>query len=222
MAKGEWTESVTNSVTKYKLVIFDFDGTLADTFPWFKLVLNGVAKRFRFKTVEAEETDLLRGMSARELMQYLGIPRWKLPFIARHMRSLMAKDIEMVRLFSGADYMLRRLSESGMTLAVVSSNAERNVRYVLGADTSTLVRYYACGASMSGKSAKFRTILRKSGLRPSDAIYIGDEIRDFESASQEGLSFGAVAWGYTRAETLAALSPRFMFTSVDEIADKLL
>jgi phosphoglycolate phosphatase len=211
-----------NSVTKYKLVIFDFDGTLADTFPWFKLVLNSVAKRFRFKTVDAEETDLLRGKSARELLQYLGIPRWKLPFIARHMRSLMTKDIEMVRLFSGADHMLRRLSESGMILAVVSSNAEHNVRFVLGADTSTLVSYYACGASMYGKSAKFRAILRKSGLRPSEAIYIGDEIRDFESASQEGLSFGAVAWGYTRADTLAALSPHFMFTSVDEIANKLL
>jgi phosphoglycolate phosphatase len=134
----------------------------------------------------------------------------------------MTKDIEMVRLFSGADHMLRRLSESGMILAVVSSNAEHNVRFVLGADTSTLVSYYACGASMYGKSAKFRAILRKSGLRPSEAIYIGDEIRDFESASQEGLSFGAVAWGYTRADTLAALSPHFMFTSVDEIANKLL
>jgi phosphoglycolate phosphatase len=210
------------SVAKYKLVIFDFDGTLADTFPWFRLVLNGVAERFRFKTVNAEETDLLRGKSARELLEYLGISRWKLPFIARHMRSLMAKDIEMVRLFSGADHMLRRLSVSGMTLAVVSSNAEHNVRFVLGADTSTLVRYYACGASMFGKNAKIRTILRKCGLHPSDAIYIGDEIRDFESASHEGLSFGAVAWGYTRAETLAALSPRFMFASVDQIADRLL
>jgi phosphoglycolate phosphatase len=218
MGKGVGAESV----PKYKLVIFDFDGTLADTFPWFKLVLNGVAKKFHFKTVDAEETDLLRGKSARELLQYLGIPRWKLPFIARHMRLLMAKDIEMVRLFSGADHMLRRLSESGMTLAVVSSNAEHNVRFVLGTDASTLVRYYACGASMFGKSAKFRTILRKSGLRPGDAIYIGDEIRDFESANQEGLSFGAVAWGYTRAETLAALPPRFMFMSLDEIANKLL
>jgi phosphoglycolate phosphatase len=211
-----------NSVVKYKLAIFDFDGTLADTLPWFGHVLNGVAKTFRFKTVNAQESDLLRGKGAREILQYLGIPGWKLPFIARHVRSLMAKDIEMVRLFSGANRMLRKLSESGVMLAVVSSNAEDNVRFVLGADTSTLVRYYACEASMFGKSAKFRTILRKSNLRPSDAIYIGDEIRDFEAARQEGLSFGAVAWGYTRAETLAALSPRFMFTSVDEIADKLL
>jgi phosphoglycolate phosphatase len=210
-----------NSVAKWKLAIFDFDGTLADTFPWFGRVLNSVAETFRFKTVDAEETDLLRRKSAREILQYLGIPSWKLPIIASHMRSLMAKDIEMVRLFSGADHMLRKLSESGMTLAVVSSNTEHNVRFVLGADTSALIRYYACGASMFGKSAKFRTILRQSRLRPSDAIYIGDEIRDFEAARREGLSFGAVAWGYTRAETLAALSPHFMFTSVHDITDKL-
>lgn len=209
-----------NAVVTYKLAIFDFDGTLADTFPWFSYVLNGVANTFRFKTVNPEETDL-RGKSAREILQCLRIPAWKVPFIARHMRSLMAKDIEMVHLFFGAEQMLQKLSDSGIILAVVSSNSEHNVRSVLGADTSALVRYYACGASMFGKSAKFRSILRKSGLRPSDAIYIGDEIRDFESATQVGLSFGAVAWGYTRAETLAALSPNFMFTNVDEIADKL-
>jgi phosphoglycolate phosphatase len=208
-------------MAKYKLAIFDFDGTLADTFPWLTLVLNSVAETFRFKTVAPEETDLLRGKSAREVLQYLGIPSWKLPFIARHMRSLMAKDKEIVRLFSGADHMLRKLSESGIILAIVSSNAERNVRFVLRAESSALVKYYACGSSIFGKSAKFRAILRKSGLRPSDAIYIGDEIRDFEAARQEGLSFGAVAWGYTRADTLAALSPHFMFLSVDEIADKL-
>ena len=70
----------------YKLVIFDFDGTLADTFPWFTAVLNDVAARYRFRRVEAHEVDGLRGYSARQLLDHLGIKPWKLPFIARHMR----------------------------------------------------------------------------------------------------------------------------------------
>ena len=46
----------------YGLVVFDFDGTLADSFPWFCGVLNEVAARYRFRQVGTEEIETLRGM----------------------------------------------------------------------------------------------------------------------------------------------------------------
>ena len=67
----------------YRLAIFDFDGTLADTFPWFMRVVNTVADRFRFKRIEEHEVEHLRGCSAREIVKHLEVPPWKLPFIAR-------------------------------------------------------------------------------------------------------------------------------------------
>jgi phosphoglycolate phosphatase len=205
----------------HKLAIFDFDGTLADSFPWFKLVLNGVAEKFRFKPVEWNtEADLLRGKSAREILRHLGVSYWKVPLISRHMRSLMARDIERIHLFDGVDHMLRRLSEKGFALAIVSSNSETNVRHVLG-PAASLIDDYACGASVFGKVAKIKAVLRRRNVPASTAIYIGDEIRDFEAAKDAGLSFGAVAWGYTRPETLAALSPTLIFRSVDDVAAEL-
>jgi len=208
-------------MTQYKLAIFDFDGTLADTFPWFQRVINDVAHTFRFKPVADGEADLLRGMSAREILVHLGIARWKVPRIARHMRRLMAQDIHSVHVFYGVHDMLRQLRESGIALAVASSNVEANVRQVLGPGSASLINHYACGASIFGKQVKLRAILRRSGLRPNEVIYIGDEIRDLEAARPLGISFGAVAWGYTRPDRLAALSPTLMFMSVDEIVEKL-
>jgi NAD(P)-dependent dehydrogenase (short-subunit alcohol dehydrogenase family) len=70
----------------YKMVIFDLDGTLADTFPWFLSVLNGVADRYRFRRIEKHEVERLRGFNARQMVKHLGVPAWKLPLIARHMR----------------------------------------------------------------------------------------------------------------------------------------
>jgi phosphoglycolate phosphatase len=207
-------------VTRYKLAVFDFDGTLADSFPWFRRVLNDVAEKYRFKPVADDETESLRGMSAREILVHLRIPRWKVPVIARHMRALMAQEIHHVQPFPGIDAMLRRLSERGIALAIASSNTEANVRRVLDA-TASLVDHYACGSSIFGKSAKLKMVLRWSGLHPDDVIYIGDEIRDFEAARRLRIGFGAVAWGYTRPDTLAALSPRLMFTRVDEIAQQV-
>lgn len=59
---------------RYRLVIFDFDGTLADSFPWFVRTLNGVADRYRLRRIEPGDLDLPRGRDSREIIAQLGIP----------------------------------------------------------------------------------------------------------------------------------------------------
>jgi phosphoglycolate phosphatase len=206
---------------RYNLVIFDFDGTLADSFPWFSRVINDVADRYRFKRVAAHEADTLRAMDARQFIRHLGVPAWKLPFIARHMRKRKARELDQTRLFAGVDRMLRQLSDAHVALALVSSNSEANVRAILGVENAGLIRYYACGTSLFGKASGFRKVLRRSGTQARDAIYIGDEIRDFEAAQKEGIAFGAVTWGYTAPEALIARAPAMVFRSVEEIGDRL-
>jgi phosphoglycolate phosphatase len=140
---------------------------------------------------------------------------------AHHMRKRKSKELDQTRLFDGVDRMLLRLSNADIALALVSSNSEHNVRAILGAENAGLIRYYECGASLLGKSSRFRGVLRRSGTQARDTICIGDEIRDLEAAQKEGIAFGAVTWGYTTAEALIARSPSMVFHSVDEIADRL-
>jgi phosphoglycolate phosphatase len=204
---------------RYKLVIFDFDGTLADSFPWFCRILNDVADRFGFRRTQPHEIDALRTMGARDLMRHFGIPAWKMPFIAHHMRKRKSRELGETRLFDGVDRMLRELSDADVTLALVTSNSEANARAILG-ESAGLIRVYECGVSMFGKGARFRKVLRRSGIPAADAICVGDEIRDLEAAQKEGIAFGAVAWGYTTAEALIARSPTAVFRSVEEIADR--
>ena len=44
----------------YRLVIFDFDGTLADSFPWVLRAMDDVADRFKFRRVREGELEELR------------------------------------------------------------------------------------------------------------------------------------------------------------------
>lgn len=204
---------------RYKLVIFDFDGTLADSFAWFVRTANSLAERYRFRPVEDGELDVIRALGAREVVRRLGISWWKLPLIARRMRQLKARDGHEIPLFPGVDAMLRTLAGAGVELAIVTSNARTNVCRVLGPENERLIRYWECSASLFGKAPRFRRVLRASGVRPEEALCIGDEIRDAEAARAAGVDFGAVSWGYTPPASLAAHEPAALFTSVDEIVD---
>ena len=67
----------------YALAIFDFDGTLANSGDWFLSIVDDLARRFRFRAAH-DDVEMLRGLTSREVIRHLGISRWKLPAIARH------------------------------------------------------------------------------------------------------------------------------------------
>ena len=205
----------------YELAIFDFDGTLADSAAWMGRVFNDVAKRFGYRTISRTEMEMLRGRTNREIIRYLGVPAWKIPLIAKHMRDLIARDAGEIRLFEGVDGCLRSLSAHGVHLAIVSSNAEANVRRILGPDNAARISYFECGASLFGKAAKFRRVVKRSGVAPRRTICIGDEARDIEAAARAGLASGAVAWGYAKPDLLQSLRPTLMFGSLEELVAQL-
>jgi phosphoglycolate phosphatase len=204
----------------YPVVIFDFDGTLADSIGWFRGVLNDVARRYRFRTVSEAEFELLRGCDSRTILAHLGVPGWKLPLIARHMRRRAAEASADISLFPGVPDMLDDLAAAGIALAVVSSNDEANVRRILG-PAAAPVRRFLCGTGLFGKAAAFRRIRRHSGLPSASILAVGDEVRDIETARRTGLHAGAVTWGYATPARLAASRPDLTFRSVAEIAPAL-
>jgi len=206
---------------KYKLVILDFDGTLADTFPWFVKNIRAVADKYGFKHIKDEEVEELRNFDAKHMIKHVGFPILKLPLIATHMRGLMKKEIHTIKLFDGVPEMLQKLHNAGLTLAVVSTNSQENVRAVFGPDLSALVTDFECGVSLFSKEAKLKKISHKCKIPLSEAIYIADEMRDFESAQNVGLDLGAVRWGYTNPEALKKLHPTLFFESVGVIVKKL-
>jgi phosphoglycolate phosphatase len=205
----------------YSLAIFDLDGTLVDSFPWFLRTINDVADRFGFRRVGDEDVEGLRQASTREILSRLEVPLWKLPAIARHARRLKALAAAEISLFAGVETMLRTLAGSGVQLALVTSDSEANAREKLG-PTAALFAHFDCSASIFGKPAKFRRVIRRAGVAPGKVIAIGDEVRDIEAARAVGIACGAVCWGYAAPAALRALAPDLVFERIDDIAPVLL
>ncbi|MCE3603587.1 HAD hydrolase-like protein [Massilia sp. P8910] len=199
---------------KYRLVIFDFDGTLADSFPFFQSVYNGLADKHGLKRIEGDQVALMRSMGTREIMRYIGMPAWKMPVVAKSFIGLMSENAASIALFDGVADTLLALADAGVELAVVSSNSEQNVRRVLGAQLGSLFSHFECGMSVFGKASRIRKVVKQRQVGAGDALYVGDQGTDAEACAKAGVAFGAVAWGYAPAETLRAHRPAEEFESV--------
>ena len=202
---------------KYRLAIFDFDGTLADSFPFFVRVFNQLAEQHGFKKVDLDLVPTYRQYNARQIMEQVGMPAWKLPFIVKSFTSLMKQNAASISLFEHIDDLLLHLANNGVTLAIVSSNSYDNVSQILGPENTKLISQFECGMSMFGKPARIQKVLRKTDIPCHEAIYIGDQAADLEAARKEEVAFGAVSWGYETIESLRAHFPEEEFDCVPAI-----
>jgi len=204
---------------RYRLAIFDFDGTLADSGPWMVKAMNEAAPIFGYRPVSDAEVEALRGKDNRTIIREMGVPMWKLPFIAHHIRRKAAKA-PPPPLFAGVPEALDAIHKSGVRLAILSSNSEHTIRAALGPQAG-LIDLYACNAGLFGKAAKFKRLLKRAAIAPGDAIGIGDEVRDFEAGRAAGVACGGVSWGYATPALLKANGADVIFASVADMAQYL-
>jgi phosphoglycolate phosphatase len=203
------------------VVIFDFDGTLADTWPWFANELVQGTTHLRCRPVTRDEVEQFRSLKTREILNALEVPWWRIPLIAGHMRRRAEESADLLRLFDGVPEMIIALHRAGVRLAIASSNSERTIRQVLGDGLTGMVQHYACNAAVFGKAAIFRRIMRRLCASPANTVAVGDETRDLEAAKKAGIAGIGVGWGYAD-EQLLRFSTHRIVTTVDQLEQTLL
>ena len=202
-----------------KFLLFDFDGTLADSLGWLARIMPEAAARYRFSIIDSKKQNWIRSLDSHELVEYLRIPAWKIPLVANYLRRRMAKDIHEIRLYPGIEPLLLQLATRPLKMGILSSNAKNNVQHVLGDKLSSVFHHYECGISLLGKTRQLKNVLSKSGFQASDSYFIGDEIRDLDAAKKVGVRFGAVTWGFNNETGFQRHQPDKIFHNVSEISD---
>jgi phosphoglycolate phosphatase len=206
---------------RYDLVIFDFDGTLADSLTWFRGALGEVVDKHGLDPICEEKAEALRGLTPKAIMDELAIPAWKIPFIAADVRARAAENVHQIHLFDGIRDMIGALSDQGVSLAVVSSNGETAVKAVLGDTLAARFDQFACGAALFGKAGIFRKVIKRAGTTPERTLCVGDEVRDIDAAREAGCAAGAVYWGFATPDILHAQSPDYCYSAPSDILTSL-
>ena len=207
---------------RFDLVVFDFDGTLADSLTWFRSVLGDVLDHHRLKPLTLDQAEALRGLTPKAIMDELEIPAWKVPLIAADVRQRAADNADQIVLFDGIPELLLTLKASGVSLAVVRSNGEKAVREVLGEELAGLFDQFACGAALFGKASVFKKVIKKAGTTPQRTLCVGDEVRDIDAAREASCNCAAVSWGFATADILADQGPCHLVSEPAALGDIVL
>jgi len=215
----EMSETLTqHSEARNKAVIFDFDGTIADSFEVF---VETIAEVLHRKPLTPEELDYLRGSSLAEIQHYFQIKPWQKPGILLRGRHEVANKMDRVHMFEGMDEVLRSISEKDHTIFILSSNSKDSIQTFL--DKYHLDPYVSGiygGISVTGKAGHLRQLLTQENLRAEDAIYVADEVRDIEATQKVGMQCISVAWGYSTLNSLREHTPSAIVSTPTELIDR--
>ncbi|HET8936226.1 MAG TPA: HAD-IA family hydrolase [Polyangiales bacterium] len=193
-----------------RTLIFDFDGTLANSLDATLRIANELAPEFGYRPAEPHEIEGLRGASYRTIAAQLGIAWHKIPLIATRIRRELANQVSDMTTFEGLPDVLDELRRRGLQLGVLTSNDVRNVERFFSARGLTGFDFITSSSSVWGKERRLKALLRARKLGAHEVAYVGDEVRDIQATKPLGVSMIAVSWGYTSKAYLAQHAPDFL------------
>jgi phosphoglycolate phosphatase len=198
-------------------LLFDFDGTLADTLLSIVDIVNRIRPEYKLKKIDDAELRKIRKMDAEELIRYSGLPMTKIPFFVSRVRNILKKDIENIRPISGIPEALGQIFLENYEMHVVTSNSKENVEKFLEKNNLEFFSSVNSERNIWGKGKALKNFLKKRRSRSNEVVYLGDEIRDIEAARDAGMRIISVGWGFNDIDRLRRHDPDWLIKSPEEI-----
>lgn len=197
-----------------RFVVFDFDGTIADTLGQSLRIYNEIAPEYNLVSISDDIREIIRAKRPQEIFKAYGINNRKLLLLTLRIRKELAKHIHETEPVNDMEAALHEIINAGYKLGILTSNSTHNVSRFLEANAlSDMIDFIYSGKSLFGKDKVIRHMLTHENISEKNVVYVGDETRDIEASKKAGIPVIAVSWGLNRRDVLASLHP-------DQIADE--
>lgn len=214
---------------RYKLAIFDLDGTVLNTIGGLThavnaaLAMNGLPARSR------EEVQAMVGNGTRKLIERaLGEdadPELISKVYSDYQKYYAENCSYDTYPYDGIKQMLIKLNEAGIKCAVVTNKPDIPAKKLIQENFGSLI------AETHGNVPEVPVkpdptfvyeTMKNLGVNPSEAVYIGDSDVDIRTGKNAGIDYISVDWGFRTREFLLANGARIIFSDPFEVADYLI
>jgi len=206
-----------------KYIIFDFDGTIADTIPVMLTLIGELAKEVGYdKKITAEDLGWVREHGLKEIPHKFGIPLIKIPYLLLKGRDMLNKQMFSIPPCKGILETLQILKARGFILAVLSSNRRDSIQeFIVKHNLASYFDFVHSELNIFGKDKALLSLLRQYKMPIVESIYVGDEMRDIEACKKIKLDCISAGWGLNSAKALKEYGAQWIVTKPQEIVDLL-
>lgn len=205
---------------KTKVIVFDFDGTIADTYDAIVEITNRLSAEFGYQPVNEAELDELKNLSSREIVKKSKISPFQIPFLLKKLKLELAKEIGNLKPIAKIENNLLHLKQKGYKLGIITSNTKNNVLAFLEKNNLQLLfDFIYSETTIFGKHKVIDQFLKQNNLEPDEIIYVGDETRDINAAKKSNVKVIAVSWGFNSPSVLAQYQPNFLINHPHELIE---
>lgn len=195
---------------KNLVVIFDFDGTIADT-------INFIRTIFNFSETKNINWEELKNKETKEIFKSLGIPLIKIPFILKKVRDILHQEVEKIKPVEGIEKALFKIKENHYQLGILTSCPKKTVTKFLKINNLDFFDFVYSESDIFNKAEKLNKLLKEKKFNPQSVFYVGDETRDVEAAKKIGVKTVAVTWGFNSEKILKEKNPDYLVQKPEEL-----
>ena len=203
------------------LLIFDFDGTIADTLSIAVNIVGDLKDEFNLPEVNKEQLLELKSKRVKELLKLSGLSWLQLPRFIRKARTHFKKHIHLLKPIQGMPEAIKVLHQQGYKMGILTSNTQEGVEEFLSTNELNYFEFIQSSDSLFGKARYLNSILKKNRLQAAEVIMIGDEIRDVAAAQKVGIDSIAVCWGFNSIELLESQKPDHLLHDPEQLLELL-
>ena len=204
-------------------IIFDFDGTIADTIPVMRTVAQQIADEGRYGLQLTEENwAWVRDHKLTELPAKFGVPLYKIPGLIMRGRDLIQKQIIAVPLCKGMAETIHTLKGRGYQCGILSSSKREMIQeFLLQHSMVDEFDFVHSELNLFGKDKALLSLIKQHNLSIAETVYVGDEVRDYEACTKIGLDCISVTWGLNSRKALEGAGNKMVIDTAEELVDLL-
>lgn len=197
-------------------LIFDFDGTIADTFNKAIEIAGRLYPELAKEVLK--NPNLFKEMHLREILRQYSVSPLMLARISYNIKRELHKDIAHLPAIPGIIEVLKKIKQSNKyKLSIISSNDKYNISRFLQQNNINFFEHIYSDSSIFGKSVVIKKFIEKYNIPLEHTYYIGDESRDIEAAHKSSIKAVAVTWGFNTEKLLAKEKPEFIVSNPEEL-----